>query len=143
MNLHVPQEGCKEWDDQGWVERVMSIDAFHKLEVVNKLLEEGMLSQHARIEEVDEFLQEKEVWCDMVLRSLEKRESDEFILNHEGDKNESRVISLKLVEELLEEGILSMEDEEVSLVDGVFEGALGALALEMEALVDAMVVYGG
>ncbi|GKB42510.1 hypothetical protein Tco_0887452, partial [Tanacetum coccineum] len=33
----------------------------------------------------------------------------------------------------------SMEEEEVSLVDGVFEGAFGALeALEMEALVDAM-----
>ncbi|GKA12672.1 reverse transcriptase domain-containing protein [Tanacetum coccineum] len=32
----------------------------------------------------------------------------------------------------------SMEDEEVSLVDGVFEGALGALAL-----VDSMEVYGG
>ncbi|GJU95661.1 hypothetical protein Tco_1320417 [Tanacetum coccineum] len=32
-----------------------------------------------------------------------------------------------------------IEDEEVSLVDGVLEGALGALeALEMEALVDAM-----
>ncbi|GJZ73900.1 hypothetical protein Tco_0638046 [Tanacetum coccineum] len=31
-----------------------------------------------------------------------------------------------------------MEDEEVHLVNGVFEGALGALALEMEALVDAM-----
>nr|GEU43983.1 hypothetical protein [Tanacetum cinerariifolium] len=40
-------------------------------------------------------------------------------------------------------GKMSMEEEEVSLVDGVFEGALGALALEMEALVDAMVVYGG
>ncbi|GJU20505.1 hypothetical protein Tco_1153847 [Tanacetum coccineum] len=43
------------------------------------------------------------------------------------------------------------KDEEVPLVDGVFEGALGALgderrcleALEMEAPVDAMVVYGG
>nr|GEX33695.1 hypothetical protein [Tanacetum cinerariifolium] len=35
---------------------------------------------------------------------------------------------------------LSMEEEEVPLVDGVFEGALGALALEMKALVDAMVV---
>ncbi|GJX15978.1 hypothetical protein Tco_0216810 [Tanacetum coccineum] len=32
----------------------------------------------------------------------------------------------------------SIEDEEVSLVDGVLEGALGAL--EMEALVDAMEV---
>ncbi|GKE37886.1 hypothetical protein Tco_1461291, partial [Tanacetum coccineum] len=37
----------------------------------------------------------------------------------------------------------SIEEEEVPLVDGVFEGALGALALEMEALVDAMVVYRG
>nr|GFA38086.1 hypothetical protein [Tanacetum cinerariifolium] len=44
----------------------------------------------------------------------------------------------------------SMEEEELPLVDGVFEGALGVLgdesgclALEMEALVDAMVVYGG
>ncbi|GKE20778.1 hypothetical protein Tco_1432290, partial [Tanacetum coccineum] len=47
-----------------------------------------------------------------------------------------------VVEELLE----SMEDEEVPLVDGVFKDALGALGddtLEMEALVDAMVVYGG
>nr|GEV17737.1 hypothetical protein [Tanacetum cinerariifolium] len=34
----------------------------------------------------------------------------------------------------------SMEEEEVLLVDSVFEGALEALALEMEALVDAMVV---
>ncbi|GJS04212.1 retrovirus-related pol polyprotein from transposon TNT 1-94 [Tanacetum coccineum] len=45
------------------------------------------------------------------------------------------------------EGILeggnSMEDEEVYLVDGVLEGALGALALEIEALVDAIEVYGG
>nr|GEX57119.1 hypothetical protein [Tanacetum cinerariifolium] len=32
-----------------------------------------------------------------------------------------------VVEELLEEEMLSMEDEEVPLVDGVFEGALGAL----------------
>ncbi|GJY47042.1 hypothetical protein Tco_0436105 [Tanacetum coccineum] len=31
----------------------------------------------------------------------------------------------------------SIEDEEVSLVDGVLEGALGALGLEMEALVNA------
>nr|GEW01921.1 hypothetical protein [Tanacetum cinerariifolium] len=34
-----------------------------------------------------------------------------------------------------------VEEEEVSLVNGVFEGAFGALALEMEALVDAMEVY--
>ncbi|GKD22338.1 hypothetical protein Tco_1224041, partial [Tanacetum coccineum] len=35
-----------------------------------------------------------------------------------------------VVEELLEEEMLSMEDEEVPLVDGVFEGALGALGDE-------------
>nr|GFA87764.1 hypothetical protein [Tanacetum cinerariifolium] len=41
-------------------------------------------------------------------------------------------------------GVLSIKDEEVPLVDGVFEGALGALeALKIEALVDAMEVYGG
>ncbi|GJS69524.1 hypothetical protein Tco_0804262 [Tanacetum coccineum] len=34
-------------------------------------------------------------------------------------------------------GVMSIEDEEVSLVDGVLEGALGALGLEMEALVEA------
>ncbi|GJR28145.1 hypothetical protein Tco_1104377 [Tanacetum coccineum] len=45
--------------------------------------------------------------------------------------------------ELLKSLKISMEKEEMALVDGVFEGALGALALEMEALVDAMVVYGG
>ncbi|GJZ43731.1 hypothetical protein Tco_0590986, partial [Tanacetum coccineum] len=45
------------------------------------------------------------------------------------------------MEKLLEEEMLSIEDEEVSLVDGVLEGALGALeALEMEALVDVMYV---
>nr|GEY54420.1 hypothetical protein [Tanacetum cinerariifolium] len=39
---------------------------------------------------------------------------------------------------------LSMEEEEVPLVDDVFEGALGALvALEMEALVDVMDVDNG
>nr|GEW16688.1 hypothetical protein [Tanacetum cinerariifolium] len=39
--------------------------------------------------------------------------------------------------------IKSMDEEEVSLVDGIFKGAFGALeALEMEALVDAMEVYG-
>ncbi|GKD17477.1 hypothetical protein Tco_1206635, partial [Tanacetum coccineum] len=37
----------------------------------------------------------------------------------------------------------SMEEQEVPLVDDVFEGALGALALEMKALVDAMVVDRG
>ncbi|GKE76522.1 hypothetical protein Tco_1542642, partial [Tanacetum coccineum] len=32
------------------------------------------------------------------------------------------------------------EDEEVVMVDGVFEGAFGALGLEVEALVDAIEV---
>ncbi|GKB62282.1 hypothetical protein Tco_0918468, partial [Tanacetum coccineum] len=40
-------------------------------------------------------------------------------------------------------GMYSMMDEELSLVDGVFEGAFGALALGIEALEDAMEVYGG
>ncbi|GJS17624.1 hypothetical protein Tco_0412096 [Tanacetum coccineum] len=50
-------------------------------------------------------------------------------------------------------GERSIEDEEVSLVDGVLEGALGAIgddsgsvgdgALEMEALVDAIDVDNG
>ncbi|GJV15224.1 hypothetical protein Tco_1360547 [Tanacetum coccineum] len=41
-------------------------------------------------------------------------------------------------------GERSIKDEEVSLVDGVLEGALGALeALEIEALVDAMDVDSG
>nr|GEV25616.1 hypothetical protein [Tanacetum cinerariifolium] len=40
-------------------------------------------------------------------------------------------------------GMWSMKEEEISLVDGVFEGAFGALeALEMEALVDTVEVYG-
>ncbi|GJZ25033.1 putative reverse transcriptase domain-containing protein [Tanacetum coccineum] len=44
----------------------------------------------------------------------------------------------------LADGRVSIEDEEVSLVDGALEGALGALeALEMEALVDAMDVDNG
>ncbi|GJV54659.1 hypothetical protein Tco_1455664, partial [Tanacetum coccineum] len=38
---------------------------------------------------------------------------------------------------------MSMEAEEVSSVDGIFEGSFGALGLEMEALVDAMKVYSG
>ncbi|GJS74340.1 hypothetical protein Tco_0707181 [Tanacetum coccineum] len=46
-----------------------------------------------------------------------------------------------VVEKVLEEEMLSIEDEEVSLVDGVLEGALGVL--EMEALVDAMDVDNG
>ncbi|GJU70509.1 hypothetical protein Tco_1256768 [Tanacetum coccineum] len=36
-------------------------------------------------------------------------------------------LELEVVEEFLEEEMLSMEDEVVPLVDGVFEGALGAL----------------
>nr|GEZ37986.1 reverse transcriptase domain-containing protein [Tanacetum cinerariifolium] len=72
------------------------------------------------------------------------------------NKNCSAVVLKKLPEKLDIKGVevsnwtssgiigeRSMEEEEVSLVDGVFAGALGALALEMEALVDAMVVYGG
>ncbi|GJZ90004.1 retrovirus-related pol polyprotein from transposon TNT 1-94 [Tanacetum coccineum] len=48
------------------------------------------------------------------------------------------------VDEVGDLGMYSIEDEEVSLVDGVLEGALGALeALEMEALVDAMDVDNG
>ncbi|GJZ83445.1 hypothetical protein Tco_0648618 [Tanacetum coccineum] len=44
----------------------------------------------------------------------------------------------------LEKLLESIEDEEVSLVDGVLEGALGALeALEMEALVDASILDSG
>ncbi|GJU08320.1 hypothetical protein Tco_1124750 [Tanacetum coccineum] len=50
-------------------------------------------------------------------------------------------VELEVMEELLEEEML---DEEVSLLDGVFKGSFGALeALEMEALVDSVEVYGG
>nr|GEV31165.1 hypothetical protein [Tanacetum cinerariifolium] len=53
-------------------------------------------------------------------------------------------LGLEVVEKFLDEEMLSIEDEEVSLVDGVLEGALGALeALEMEALVDVMDVDNG
>ncbi|GJR19452.1 hypothetical protein Tco_0967979 [Tanacetum coccineum] len=45
------------------------------------------------------------------------------------------------VDEVSNLGMKSIEDEEVSLVDGVLEGALGEL--EMEALVDAMDVDNG
>ncbi|GKC26297.1 hypothetical protein Tco_1033591, partial [Tanacetum coccineum] len=47
------------------------------------------------------------------------------------------------VEEVSDLSLESMKDEEVATVDGVFEGAFGALGLEMEALVDAIEVYGG
>ncbi|GJW85584.1 hypothetical protein Tco_0158729 [Tanacetum coccineum] len=57
--------------------------------------------------------------------------------------DDSREEELEEDENTMTEGLGSMEEEEVPLVDGVFEGALGALALEMEALVDAMVVYSG
>ncbi|GKC48430.1 hypothetical protein Tco_1066152 [Tanacetum coccineum] len=50
---------------------------------------------------------------------------------------------LEFISQSKDGSTVSMEDEEVSLVDGVLEGALGALALEMEALVDAMEIYGG
>ncbi|GKA16911.1 hypothetical protein Tco_0696748 [Tanacetum coccineum] len=63
-------------------------------------------------------------------------------LCREGNLN-SAIIALEYSIKASCSTILSMEEEEVSLVDGVFEGALGALALEMEALVDAMEVYGG
>nr|GEY12400.1 hypothetical protein [Tanacetum cinerariifolium] len=45
------------------------------------------------------------------------------------------------VEEVGDLSLESIDDEEVTTVDGVFEGAFGALGLEMEALVDAMEVY--
>ncbi|GKD20218.1 hypothetical protein Tco_1221921, partial [Tanacetum coccineum] len=44
------------------------------------------------------------------------------------------------VEEVGDLSLESMKDEEVAMVDGVFEGAFGALGFEMEALVDAMEV---
>ncbi|GKG13717.1 hypothetical protein Tco_0350677, partial [Tanacetum coccineum] len=44
------------------------------------------------------------------------------------------------MEKLLEEEMLSIEDEEVSLVDGVLEGALGALGDEIRSLGDRVVV---
>ncbi|GKF57058.1 hypothetical protein Tco_0170595 [Tanacetum coccineum] len=44
------------------------------------------------------------------------------------------------VEEVGDLSLESMEDEEVAMVDGVFEGAFGELSLEVEALVDAMEV---
>ncbi|GJR49437.1 hypothetical protein Tco_1399958 [Tanacetum coccineum] len=54
-------------------------------------------SQYVEIEEIDEFLQEWEgrEWDYEDLTELLERESDEFILNHEGDKNDAGVISLK------------------------------------------------
>ncbi|GJY60156.1 hypothetical protein Tco_0460813 [Tanacetum coccineum] len=68
-------------------------------------------------------------------------------------------LELEVVEKLLEEGMLvSSSNHWVKVLrmrleiwvcsqwrmkNGVLEGALGALALEMEALVDAMEVYGG
>ncbi|GJV51703.1 hypothetical protein Tco_1447444 [Tanacetum coccineum] len=44
------------------------------------------------------------------------------------------------VEEVGDLSLEAMEDEEVALVVGVFDGAFGALGDEMEALVDAMEV---
>ncbi|GJU56187.1 hypothetical protein Tco_1229901 [Tanacetum coccineum] len=47
-------------------------------------------------------------------------------------------------EEVGDLSLESIKDEEVATVDGVFEGAFGALeGLEVEALMDAMKVYGG
>ncbi|GJU92279.1 hypothetical protein Tco_1304702 [Tanacetum coccineum] len=55
--------------------------------------------QHVEIEEIDEFLQELEdrEWdYEDLTELLEKEsESDEFVLNQEGDKNDAVVISLK------------------------------------------------
>ncbi|GJW50072.1 hypothetical protein Tco_0091423 [Tanacetum coccineum] len=53
----------------------------------------------------------------------------------EGSKEWDDQRLLEEVEELLEEGMLSMEEEEVPLVDGVFEGTLGALGDESDAWV--------
>ncbi|GJR88945.1 hypothetical protein Tco_0212956 [Tanacetum coccineum] len=51
------------------------------------------------------------------------------------------------VEEVGDLSLESMKDEEVATVDGVFEGAFWVLddktCLEVEALVDAIEVYGG
>ncbi|GKA17670.1 hypothetical protein Tco_0697507 [Tanacetum coccineum] len=47
------------------------------------------------------------------------------------------------VEEVGDLSLESMEDEEVATVDGVFEGAFGALGLEVEALMDTVEVYSG
>ncbi|GKE86673.1 hypothetical protein Tco_1560415, partial [Tanacetum coccineum] len=44
------------------------------------------------------------------------------------------------VEEVGDLSLESMEDEKVATMDGVFEGAFGALGLEVEALVDVMEV---
>ncbi|GJV12178.1 hypothetical protein Tco_1353719 [Tanacetum coccineum] len=44
------------------------------------------------------------------------------------------------VEEVGDLSLESMADEKVATMDGVFEGAFGALDLEVEALVDAMEV---
>nr|GEX14105.1 hypothetical protein [Tanacetum cinerariifolium] len=44
------------------------------------------------------------------------------------------------VEEVGDLSLEEMEDEEVAMVDGVFEGAFGALGLEVKALVDVIEV---
>ncbi|GJZ74242.1 hypothetical protein Tco_0638388 [Tanacetum coccineum] len=44
------------------------------------------------------------------------------------------------VEKVGDLSLEAMEDEEVAMVDGVFEGAFSALGDEMEALVDTMEV---
>ncbi|GJU29981.1 hypothetical protein Tco_1173570 [Tanacetum coccineum] len=66
------------------------------------------------------------------------------------DDQEYAVMSLVVMEyrigcqvELLGKYLEAMEDDEVALMDGVFEGAFGALgdeSLEVEALVDTMEV---
>ncbi|GJR34731.1 hypothetical protein Tco_1210415 [Tanacetum coccineum] len=44
-------------------------------------------------------------------------------------------LELEVVEELLEEEMLSIEDEEVPLVNGVFEGEVGALGMRFDVRV--------
>ncbi|GKD39550.1 hypothetical protein Tco_1259757, partial [Tanacetum coccineum] len=65
----------------------------------------------------------------------------------DGDGNSQHLRYQPLVdgdgEEVGDLSLESIEDEEVATVDGVFEGAFGALGLEVEALMDAMKVYGG
>ncbi|GKA10806.1 hypothetical protein Tco_0690239 [Tanacetum coccineum] len=58
--------------------------------------EDGEVSPYVKIEEIDEFLQDlTSEWDYEDLTKLLERECDEFVLNHEGDKNDARVISLK------------------------------------------------
>nr|GEX67969.1 hypothetical protein [Tanacetum cinerariifolium] len=49
-------------------------------------------------------------------------------------------VRVMFIEEVGDLSLEAMEDEEVSMVDGFFDGAFGELGLEVEALVDAMEV---